>query len=162
MALKDSILSQLRTEIEYEFPENRPGEIQTALEKDLEQQEQFLEMIGDGFIPRKGDFSELEYYIHSESNRIFVLTAAAGLGKTTLLANYIAKPKNDGHRVYARFCGASDLSAEQYSLWKSILDEAGIDCPATLKRTPAQYRRTIGRAFGYCSDRRRQPAAGRP
>lgn len=142
-ALKDIIISQLKSEIENEFPNNRPGDPQTALEKDLEQQEQFIEMISDGFIPRRGDFDALDHYIYTESNGIFVLTAAAGLGKSTLLANYATKLRDKKHKVYARFCGASNLSAEQYGLWKSIFDEAGIDCPPTMD----EIRRDITKLF---------------
>ena len=141
--LKNIIFSQLKAEIENEFPDNKPGEAQTDLEKDLEQQEQFVEMLGDGFILRQGDFNALDDYINTGSNGIFVLSAAAGLGKTTLLANYTTKLRNDHHKVYARFCGASNLSAEQYSLWKSIFDEAGIDCPPTMD----ELRRNISKLF---------------
>jgi predicted AAA+ superfamily ATPase len=109
------------------------------LERDLEQQEQFIEMISDGFIPRKGDFDALDGYLNNESDSIFILTAAAGLGKTTLLANYVTKLKSDRRKVFARFCGASDLSTDQYTLWKSIFDEAEVDCPPTM----AELRRDI-------------------
>lgn len=131
-ALKDILISQLKTEIEREFPNNKPVDRQTALEKDIEQQEQFIEIMGDGFIPRKGDFDAPDHFINSKNNGIFILTAAAGLGKSTLLANYTTQLREKKHKVYARFCGASKLSSEQYSLWKSIFDEAGIDCPPTM------------------------------
>lgn len=140
-ALKDIMISQLKSEIENEFPDNRPCEAQTALERDLEQQEQFIEMISEGFIPRKGDFDTLDRYLDNESNHVFVLTAAAGLGKTTLLANYVTKLKSDKRKVFARFCGASDLSTGQYTLWKSIFDEAEVDCPPTM----AELRRDIAK-----------------
>lgn len=142
-ALKDIIISQLKYEIENEFPNNRPGDRQTTMEKDLEQQEQFIEMISDGFIPRKGDFDALDYYINTKSRGFFVMTAAAGLGKSTMLANYTIKLRGEKQKVYARFCGASNLSTEQYSLWKSIFDEAGIDCPPTM----FELRRDIARVL---------------
>ena len=56
------------------------------------------------------------------------MTANAGYGKTMLLAKFATdfKENYSGKILYKRFCGASDLSSNVYSLWKSIIDEAGI------------------------------------
>lgn len=81
---------------------------------------------------RQEAFDALDNYIASPKHGPFLLTAAVGLGKTMLLANYVKKLKKNHPAVYARFCGASDLSSEPFSLWKSIFDEAEIECPEAL------------------------------
>ncbi len=130
--LKDAIIEKLKTAIAAEFPEREELTAQTVLENDLDQQAQFIAQNQEGFIPRSGDFDQMDGYIAGTERGMLVLTAQAGLGKTMLLCNYAQKLQDSGQRVYARFCGASDLASEQYSLWKSIFDEAGAECPPSL------------------------------
>lgn len=127
--LKDIIIGKLKAEIEKEFPDNAFTNIQTALEADLEQQANFIEQNREGFISREGDFDILNKYIDSKSNGLLLLTAPAGLGKTMLLANYADRIAGRKQKIYARFCGASDMTSDMYSLWKSIFDEANIKIP---------------------------------
>jgi WD40 repeat protein len=131
--LKNAIIDGLKAEIEKEFPDNNTiSAMQTVLEADLEQQAYFIEQNRNGFIPRDGDFDKLNEYIDGSHNSLFLLTAPAGLGKTMLLANYTNWLINKKQKVYARFCGASDLVSDTYSLWKSIFEEAHIKSPPTL------------------------------
>ncbi|MDR1883640.1 MAG: DUF4062 domain-containing protein [Prevotella sp.] len=131
--LKQIIITQLEAEILKQFPGREiippPS---TPHEADREQQSLFVDLNMEGYIPQKDIEQELNNYINDSGNDIFLLTAKAGLGKTMLLANYVRRLERDGHTVYARFCGVSDLSSEPYNLWKSIFDEAGIACPPTL------------------------------
>jgi len=127
--LKNIIIDKLKTEIEKEFSDNAFTNIQTSLEADLEQQAHFIEQNREGFVPREGDFDILDEYIASKSKGLLLLTAPAGLGKTMLLANYADKISGRGQKIYARFCGASDMTSDIYSLWKSIFDEANIKIP---------------------------------
>ncbi len=132
--LKDIIIEQLKNEIVKEFPDRKKVEYASDLERDLDQQALFIELNSEGFISREGDFDELNEYVTNDKNGLFVLTAPAGSGKSMLLANFIIKEsKKHNARFFNRFCGVSDLCSQQYSLWKTIFDEAGIECPYTLK-----------------------------
>jgi hypothetical protein len=124
--LKDVIIAALKKKIEIEFPENCAVAERSLMETDLEQQEQFIIQCAEGFIPRENDLRVLKEYVSSPSRKPFVLTAEAGLGKTTLLANFVLLAGCSDKCITARFCGASDLSSSQLSLWKSIFDQHGI------------------------------------
>jgi WD40 repeat protein/Ni,Fe-hydrogenase maturation factor len=131
--LKDLIVSQLKKEILDEFPDRRNVEASTDLEKDLDQQDLFIGLNSEGFIARKGDFDALNGYLKNDKDGLFVLTAPAGYGKSMLLANFVIRESAKySARFFNRFCGASDLSSQTFSLWKSIFDEAGIACPNNL------------------------------
>ena len=128
--LKEVLLEQLKKQLEAEFPDNVPQKKQTSLQKDIDQQDIFCYLNSEGFIPRPTYTKYLEDYVeNSHDNKICLVTAEAGFGKTMLLANFATdfEEKNNGVKLYKRFCGASDLSSQTYSLWKSIIDEAGID-----------------------------------
>jgi WD40 repeat protein len=131
--LKELIVAQLKKEILMEFPDRRDAKASTPLEKDLEQQDLFINLNSESFIPRDGDFDALDDYLKNDKNGLFVLTAPAGYGKSMLLANFITqKSKEYRYRFFNRFCGASDLGSQQYPLWKTIFDEANIPCPHSL------------------------------
>ena len=132
--LKNIILKQLKNEIIKEFPNRGMVEYASDLEKDLDQQALFIEINSEGFIAREGDFNALNDYITNDKDGLYVLSDVAGSGKSMLLANFIMREgKNHAARFFYRFCGISDLSSQQYSLWRTIFDEAHITCPDTLK-----------------------------
>ncbi|NCB74506.1 MAG: DUF4062 domain-containing protein [Clostridia bacterium] len=126
--LRELIIESLKAEIEKEYPAQAFRELST-LEAGLEQQELFMERSREGYIPRSGDFDELDAHISSLENGLFILSAPTGLGKTMLLSNFVTKLRTIGKKVTARFCGASDLFTDGYGLWKSVFDEYEIDCP---------------------------------
>ncbi len=132
--LKDIIVEQLKEEIIKEFPDREKVEYASDLERDLDQQALFIELNSEGFISREGDFDALNDYVTNGKNGLFILTAPAGSGKSMLLANFIVREsKKHTGRFFNRFCGVSDLCSQQYSLWKTIFDEAHVKCPSTLK-----------------------------
>ncbi|MCL2115938.1 MAG: DUF4062 domain-containing protein [Methanobrevibacter sp.] len=131
---KEVILQELKDEILDKYPEHRYIEKTEGLQKELDQQDLFRELNSQGFIERTGDFDDLNSYIHSDDKRLFVLTAKAGLGKTTLITNYITNQLKDNDNVIYRFAGVSDDSASEYNIWKSILEEAEIEIPPTMEK----------------------------
>ncbi len=132
--LKNIILEQLKEEIINEFPDREKVDYASGLERDQDQQALFIELNSEGFISREGDFDALNDYVTSDKNGLFILTASAGSGKSMLLANFIIKESKKHHaRFFNRFCGVSDLCSQQYSLWKTIFEEAHIECPDTFK-----------------------------
>ncbi|MEK6325278.1 MAG: DUF4062 domain-containing protein [Acidobacteriota bacterium] len=110
------------------FPKHAEVEEEGELQKEIDQQEQFLFGASEGFIKREGDFAELDYYVESDSNKLFVLTAAGGMGKSTLLANWVERYRTriEGradHSVHFRFIGQSDGTTTVYSLLRLLLHE---------------------------------------
>ncbi len=107
--------------------ESRGGQDGT-LQRELDQQEQFLWSNSEGFIERSGDFTLLDAYAADESRKLFVLTAEAGMGKSMLLARWvdrfrgIVNPKQR-ESLHFRFIGQSDQSTSFYPLWRSLLQE---------------------------------------
>ena len=124
--LKEVVIAALKREIELEFPDNCASDEGSQIERELEQQEQFIIHCSEGFIPRYNDFCALNEYISSQSRKLFILTAQSGLGKSTLLANFVLLADRSHRSITARFCCASDLSSSQFGLWKSIFDQHGI------------------------------------
>lgn len=103
-----------------------------SLERELDQNEQFLFACSEEFIPRKDDFAELDAYAAANGPEPFVLTASAGTGKSTLLAAWLNHRRADwaeeGRTVHFRFIGASDGSSTAPALLASLaldLKQAG-------------------------------------
>ncbi|HXT50777.1 MAG TPA: AAA family ATPase, partial [Thermoanaerobaculia bacterium] len=104
------------------------------LERELEQQEQFLFDHAQGFVERAGDFDELDEYLGRPNEpRVLVLAGEDGIGKSTLLARWIQRHQDEATRsslrLQYRFIGASDLSASVdaliRSLWRELTEGDG-------------------------------------
>lgn len=122
--LEDIIIAELKGAIAKRFPSHMTIEEQTSLQKELDQQAQFLRIAGEGFIERSGDFDMLNEYIGNVENRPFAVTAYAGMGKTSLLACWIDKYRpRSGESLHYRFIGASDDSVSIEQLVRSLLNE---------------------------------------
>ncbi|WP_295115033.1 DUF4062 domain-containing protein [uncultured Methanobrevibacter sp.] len=128
-ALKEVIIEQLKEQLSIAFPKNMFPEHESELQKDLNQQEIFCYLNSEGFIPRPTYTNHLKNYIENpHENKICLVSAEAGYGKTMLLAKFVTDFEDEykDKILYKRFCGASDLSSKTFSLWKSIIDEATI------------------------------------
>ena len=127
-SLKEVLISQLQEQIALAFPENMVEFEETEFERDLNQQEIFCYLNSEGFIPRPQYTQKLKEYVERDSNEIFLVSAEAGYGKTMLLSKFATDFNEEfpDKKLYKRFCGASDLSSDIYSLWKSIMTEAEI------------------------------------
>ncbi len=125
ISLADKVLLMLQRAIEEQYPGRNPeNQKETRLQKELDQQAQFLQLAAEGFISRSGDFDEIENYILSNEQRPFALCAPAGLGKTSFLACFIEKfLSQKGVPVIYRFAGVSDDSWSLQRLLGSILQE---------------------------------------
>ena len=83
-------------------------------------------LASEGFIERAGDFAALDDYVNGPSDRLFVLTAPGGMGKTSLLARWIDRTALNlaaGESLHYRFIGASDGSTTVDALLRSVLRE---------------------------------------
>ena len=127
--LDEIILKDLQEAIATRYPDHVESEELTDLQKEIDQQEQFLYASSEGFISRGDDFKELDEYVKGASDQLFVLTAPAGMGKSTLLANWIDRYRSDPHidhsleSIHFRFIGQSDRSTIVYSLLQMLLRE---------------------------------------
>jgi hypothetical protein len=124
--LKDIILTDLYQAITKRFPEHKENLKESELQKELDQQEEFLYINSEGFIERKGVFAELDNYLDDTTKRLFVLTAPGGMGKSMLLANWIDRRKErpgDAHTLHFRFVGQSDRSTALQNLLRSLMLE---------------------------------------
>jgi WD40 repeat protein len=121
-SLDNIILEDLKAAISARYPHHVGNEELTDLQKEIDQQELFLFSGSEGFISRGDDFKELNDYVNSSSDRLFVLTAPGGMGKSTLLAKWIenckegGSSKTQGETIHYRFIGKSDRSTTVYSL----------------------------------------------
>jgi WD40 repeat protein len=123
--LSTIILDDLKRAIEERFPDHREVPVESDLQKELDQQEQFLHLNNEGFIERAGDFDQLNAYADGDSQNLFVLTAPGGMGKTMLLANWINhyrnKKESENSTLFYRFIGASDRSTTVDSVLRYLL-----------------------------------------
>jgi WD40 repeat protein len=122
--LSELIIAELKEAIAKRFLGHMTIDELTPLQKELDQQAQFLRIAGDGFIEREGDFDALNEYIKGNETRPFALTAFAGMGKTSLLAHFIdTYSAKSGETLHYRFIGGSDGSVSTERLIRSLLDE---------------------------------------
>lgn len=131
-ALKDVIIEQLKEQFTIAFKDNKPSDdLRKDWERDVEEQDNFCYLNREGFIPRPEFTQKLKDHVlrNDGKNRILLVSAKAGYGKTMLFADFAGKVEEElpDKKLYKRFCGTSDLSSRTFSLWKSIIDEAGID-----------------------------------
>lgn len=141
-SLKDIVLEDLQQAIAERFTDHMLPAQDSPLQRDLDQQEQFVEAACQGFIARQGDFSDLEAYLQSPARQIFALTAPAGVGKTTLLAAWLNRLQqiqdDDQTDLYYRFIGASDDSTSVDGLLRSLLGEVMASPNSTPVEVPAE------------------------
>lgn len=124
--LKDVILKDLKTAIAARYPDHIEKVEESELQKELDQQEEFLYINSEGFIEREGVFSELDDYLNDDSRQLFVLTAPGGMGKSMLLANWIDRCKGQpgaDYTLHFRFVGQSDRSTNLPNLLRYLLLE---------------------------------------
>lgn len=149
--LGDTIIEELKRSIAQRFPDHQEIESPQELQKEIDQQEQFVFINSEGFIKRTGDFDELDEYVESSSNKLFILTAEAGMGKSMLLANWVDNYRTtiqdeSTHSVHFRFIGVSDGSNTVYSLLRLLLRElkgVGDQIDDEIPKDPEMLRRAF-------------------
>jgi len=128
VSLKEVVLADLKKAIMARYPTHMEAIQSSELQKELDQQEQFLQVCKEGFIERGNDFQYLDEYIQGDSKQVFVLTAQGGMGKSTLLANWLDRLENQigassKTTIHYRFIGQSDRSSNVDSLLSLLLGE---------------------------------------
>lgn len=127
-SLTEVIVDDLKAAILERYPERRELTEQDDLSREIDRHEDFVRTAADVFIERPGDFADLDEYAAGDSQNLFALVAKAGLGKSTLLANWVARWRSREDRpadetAHARFVGVGERSNNVDSLLRSILEE---------------------------------------
>jgi WD40 repeat protein len=123
--LGDVIFEDLREAIALRFPDHVEAGEQTDLQRELDLQEELIAAATEGFIGRAADLAVLDEYADSDDARLFAVAAAGGIGKTTLLAKWIANRREQDDVVFCRFIGVGDRSSSVDSLLALLVDELG-------------------------------------
>jgi WD40 repeat protein len=153
--LSQVIVADLQAAIAARFPDHTEVVRETDLQKEIDQQEQYLYFGSQGFIERGGDFDDLDAYVHNDSNQLFVLTAPGGMGKSSLLATWVDRYRTaiegkEGYSIHFRFIGQSDRSTTIYSLLHLLLHElkevAG-KIPEEIPDDPQKLRQELSKLF---------------
>jgi len=126
--LAEVIIDDLKAAILARYPDRMALPEQDELDREIDRHEDFVRTAADVFIERESDFADLDAYAGADSQRLFVLVAKAGLGKSTLLANWVARwrsreGKPADETVHARFVGVGERSGTVDALLRSILEE---------------------------------------
>lgn len=96
--------------------------------RDAREQSIFLYSCLKDAVSRFDEQERIAEYCDGNDNKPLIISAEAGMGKTSLLAQFAAQYSTK--KVVARFLGVSELSGAVIPLWDSILNECGIP-PAT-------------------------------
>jgi WD40 repeat protein len=141
--LSQVIVADLQAAIAARFPDHTEMVGESDLQKELDQQEQFLYSCSEGFIEREGDFDDLDAYVQSDSRQLFVLTAPGGMGKSSLLAKWIDRYRihsidRTGASIHFRFIGQSDRSTSVDSLLRLVIEEIDTACGGLELEIPSE------------------------
>jgi WD40 repeat protein len=156
-SLGDVIFEDLQQAIALRFPDDVEAGEQTDLQRELDLQEELIATAVDGFIGRDADLAALDGYADSDDARLFAVAAAGGIGKTTLLAKWIANRRDRGDVVFCRFIGVGDRSSSVDSLLDSLLDElreAG-RIESEIPTDPKKLREKLAELLAECGKRGR-------
>jgi WD40 repeat protein len=156
-SLTEVIVADLKAAILERYPERKELREQDDLSREIDRHEDFVRTAADVFIERPGDFADLDAYAAGDSQRLFALVAKAGLGKSTLLANWVARwrsreGKPADETVHARFVGVGERSNNVDSLLRSILEELARAGKLTseIPENPNVLRSKLAELLGEC------------
>ena len=123
--LGEVVYRDLQAAITKRFSHHHETEVGSDLQREIEQQEEFVSTAMEGFIERGGDFDELTRYVEGDSNHLFALVGAGGVGKSTQLAAWVDRRgrSRDGKKLLVRFIGVGERSTTAESLLRLLAEE---------------------------------------
>ena len=140
--LSDYLIRTLEQAIREEFPDHfQEQEAETPLQQELDRQETALFHASDLYIPRPAEEQKILDYFQGNASVPYLLSAAAGTGKTSLLAHLIRRmqeelqgempsaqqegsPAESGsYHLFYRLCGTSTESSSSSSAIESLCRE---------------------------------------
>jgi hypothetical protein len=151
-SLGDVIFEDLKKAIEEGFSDHVEAGEQADLQRELDLQEELIAAATEGFIGRAADLAALDAYVDSNDARLFAVAAVGGIGKTTLLAKWIANRREQNDVVFCRFIGVGDWSSSVDSLLASLVDElrAAERIESEIPTDPKKLREKLSELFAEC------------
>ena len=126
-SLGDQIISDMTDAIARRYPAHHEIEHESDLQRELDHHEQFVHAGAAAFVERGNDFEELDRYLVDDSGQILVVAAPGGVGKSTLLANWATRTRQQlrgpDDTVHVRFGGQGELSTSINALIRYLLLE---------------------------------------
>lgn len=147
--LSDTVIEDLKSAIAERYQISDEVRERTELDTELEEQSLFLYTAGEAFVERPGDLSPFDDYVRSDSTKPLILTAPAGMGKSSLLAHWIISAD---YRIYYRFVGRSRGAASAYalvdSIWRQLYEEKKTDAepPQNAAEALTGFKETLSEA----------------
>ena len=124
--LDEVIREDLQRAITACFPSHRTCEVFQGISGEWDRSEEVVNarVRDDNALEKYLD--ELDWAIESSSNRLFVLSGPAGVGKTTLLANWVKRRRardRSGETIHVRFVGGGPRTKGMRAILISLLHE---------------------------------------
>ena len=119
--MKEVIIEEMMTAIRERYPEHwEENAEQDSLEKELEEQDNYLFRLNDGYLYRDG-LEDAVTEAMTQNNGICILEAPSGSGKSAFLSDMILNTMNMKMvRQYYRFIGATDQSLSMEDALRSL------------------------------------------
>ncbi len=124
--LKDTIISQLKIQIQEEFPTHKPFESDDEYLEDSMLQNLEVELQSKDFIGRQNELEYLDNYLFSNSQKPLLLIGEEGIGKSKLLSYWSQSLKERSIGSIIRICNETIYSNSLDDLYLSIGSEAGL------------------------------------
>ena len=124
--LKDTIISQLKIQIQEEFPNHKPFESDDEYLEEAMLQNLEVELQSKDFIGRQKELEYLDNYLFSNSQKPLLLIGEDGIGKSKLLSYWRQSLKERGIGSIIRICNETVHSNSLEDLYLSIGSEAGL------------------------------------
>jgi WD40 repeat protein len=159
--LADAVLDDLKAAISERHPDHTETIDRTDIAREimLPEDEEIVTGAHQGFVEQPGEFERLDRYVDGDSHKLFVLTGPEGVGKSTLLAAWVAHRRHagTGETLHCRFVGMSDRSTTVDSLLRYLLVEL-VAAGEILREIPenhADVRAKLGELLRDCGKRKR-------
>jgi WD40 repeat protein len=159
--LAGAVLVDLKAAISARYPERTETIDRTDIAREIMLPENEESVIGahEGFVEQAGEFEKIDRYVDGDSRKLFVLTGPEGVGKSTLLAAWVAHRRQvgTGEILHCRFIGMCDRSMTVDSLLRYLLVElvAAGEILHEIPENHADVRAKVGELLRDCGKRKR-------
>jgi WD40 repeat protein len=160
-SLAEAVLDDLKAAITDRYPDHSDTIDRTDIVREIVLPENEEIVIGayEGFVDQPGEFERIDRYVDGDSRKLLVLTGQEGVGKSTLLASWVARRRHvgTGETLHCRFIGMSDRTTTIDSLLRYLLVElvAGGEILHEIPESHADVRAKLGELLHDCGKRKR-------
>ena len=122
----------------------------SPLEKERQQQRNFLKSRTRVYVPNPEWLARLDAFADSEEKAI-VITGESGMGKSTLIANWVAKrleQKNKNEKIIYHFIGMSQSEGNYHKITQRFIDEMSMPAEEQDKeRITLEQKNEVGKQY---------------